>query len=173
MADKRIPSLDPFALWRDWIVKSEQQWSEGLTKFMKDDRVAEAMGKQLQQARFLQKMFGEMMQPYLAGMNLPSRSDVESIEERLGKEDGLAALQAAFVQLRTAIVEARAASPESAGGIPKVPRTRKPAAEGTSSSSGSFDTQELAMPTVSSKTCARSLPKHFKNSISAPKRSRR
>jgi hypothetical protein len=135
MADKSIPNLDPFALWREWIVKSEQQWSEGLTKLMKDDRVAEAMGKQLQQARFLQKMFGEMMQPYLAGMNLPSRTDIESLEERLGKvEDALAALQAQFVQLRTAIVKARAASADSAGGIPKLPRTRKPAAEGTSSS---------------------------------------
>jgi BMFP domain-containing protein YqiC len=135
MADKQIPTLDPFALWREWIVKSEQQWSEGLTKLMKDDRVAEAMGKQLQQARFLQKMFGEMMQPYLAGMNLPSRTDIESLEERLGKvEDGLAALQAQFVQLRTAIVEARAASPESAGGIPRLPRTRKSAAEGTAGS---------------------------------------
>jgi BMFP domain-containing protein YqiC len=135
MADKSIPNLDPFALWREWIVKSEQQWSEGLTKFMKDDRVAEAMGKQLQQARFIQKMFGEMMQPYLAGMNLPSRTDIESLEERLGKvEDGLAALQAQFVQLRAAIVEAGAASAEGAGGIPRVPRTRKPAAEGTSGS---------------------------------------
>jgi BMFP domain-containing protein YqiC len=135
MADKSIPNLDPFALWREWIVKSEQQWSEGLTKLMKDDRVAEAMGKQLQQARFLQKMFGEMMQPYLAGMNLPSRTDIESLEERLGKvEDALAALQAQFVQLRTAIVEVRAASADSAGGIPKLPRTRKPAAEGTSGS---------------------------------------
>jgi hypothetical protein len=50
-------------------------------------------------------------------------------------EDGLAALQAQFVQLRTAIVEARAASAENAGGIPRLPRTRKPAMEGTSSSS--------------------------------------
>ena len=130
MADQQpIPTFDPFALWREWIVKCEQQWSESLALSMKDDRVADAMGKQLQQARFLQKSFGEMVQPYLAGMNLPSRSDIESFDERLGKvEDGLAAVEAAIVRLRSAIVEAGAASPARAGGIPKLPRTRKPPA---------------------------------------------
>ena len=130
MSENKPASVDPFAMWRDWVVKSEQQWSESLTQFMKNDRVAAAAGNQMQQARYLQRMFADAMQPFLAGFNLPSRSDLESVEERLGKvEDGLAAVEAAIVQLRSALVAARSVSAEEAGEIPRPPRTRKLATE--------------------------------------------
>jgi hypothetical protein len=126
MSDKNAGSFDPFAIWRAWVVKSEEQWSESLTQLLKNDMVATAAGYQMQQARYLQRMFADAMQPVLAGFNLPSRSDLDSLEERLGKvEDGLAALEAAIVQLRRALVDARGVPAEQAGASPRPPRTRK------------------------------------------------
>ena len=125
--DLNFPSF--FAMWRDWIVKSEQQWSENVSKLMKDERAASVIGKQVDEARMMHKMFAEMMQSYLAAANLPSRLDFEWLDERMGRvEDGLAAVQAELVQLRNAVVKAGAASAADAG-VVRLPRTRRAAAD--------------------------------------------
>ena len=91
--DFKFPSF--FAMWREWIVKSEQQWSENVSKLLKDERAASLIGKQVDEARMMHKMYAEMMQSYLAAANLPSRLDLEWLDERMGRvEDGLAAVQA-------------------------------------------------------------------------------
>jgi len=124
MSDNRPLNFDPFALWRDWFVRSEQQWSESLSTMLKDERVAGTLGKEVQKAMLGQKMFAEVMERYLAVMHLPSRTDVEKLGERLGQvEDVLAALQAEIVLLRSAMVKAGTLSSEVAE-MP--PRTRKP-----------------------------------------------
>ena len=124
--DFKFPSF--FAMWRDWIVKSEQQWSENVSKLLKDERAASLIGKQVDEARMMHKMYAEMMQSYLAAANLPSRLDLEWLDERMGRvEDGLAAVQAELVQLRSAVVKAGAASATDAG-IVRLPRTRRPSA---------------------------------------------
>ena len=131
MSDKGFPEMNFFALWRDWFIKSEGQWNEVLSEFMKDERIVEMMGKEMQQAVFMQKMAEESMQRYLAAVNLPSRLDLEKLGDRVGKmEDGLAKLQAEIVQLRSAIIAAGAVSPDAKVGIPRPPRTRKPVKEG-------------------------------------------
>jgi hypothetical protein len=118
-------NLDPFALWRDWFVRSEQRWSESLSTMLKDERIAETLGKEAQRAMLGQKMFAEVMERYLALMHLPSRTDLERLGERLGQvEDVLAALQAEIVQLRSAMIKAGKMSSDIA---PMPPRTRKPA----------------------------------------------
>jgi BMFP domain-containing protein YqiC len=120
--------LNPQALWRDWVVKSEQQWSEALSTLMKDERAGGALNNQVAQARMVQKQFGEMMQMSLASSNLPSRSDIEALEERLGRvEDGLAALAAQVSQLTHALL-ARGAVQADAAGVKRPARTRKPPA---------------------------------------------
>jgi hypothetical protein len=119
--------LNPQALWRDWVVKSEQQWSEALSTLMKDERAGGPLNTQVAQARMAQKQFGEMMQMGLAGSNLPSRSDIEALEERLGRvEDGLASLAAQVSQLTQALL-ARGVVQAAAAGIKQPARSRKPA----------------------------------------------
>jgi len=62
-------------------------------------------------------------------VNLPSRLDLEWLDERMGRvEDGLAAVQAQLVQLRDAVVKAGEAIPEDAGVI-RLPRTRRASTE--------------------------------------------
>jgi hypothetical protein len=127
MSDPTPAPFDPFAFWRDWVVKSEQQWSDNVTRFLKDERTAGPLAKQMREALFAHRMFAEMMQAYLASVNLPSRSDLEWLDERLGKlEDTVASLAAEIVRLRTAIVESGAAAGTALARTERVPRTRKP-----------------------------------------------
>jgi hypothetical protein len=119
--------LHPFAMWSKMMSGSEQQMSDGLFKLMTDEKVANAVGKEVQQARMAHKIWMDWVQRYLAAMNIPSRSDIEMLEERFGKlEDGIAGLQAELFQLRSAMTKTGVAS-EKEVGIQKPRRTRKPA----------------------------------------------
>jgi hypothetical protein len=112
-----IPS--PLALWRDWIAKSEAQWSEAMSAVLKDERTGAALKRQIDEARMAHRQFGEIAQTALAAAYLPSRADVEAIDERMGRlEDALARLSADVVALRQALVAQGAAKVE------RVPRTR-------------------------------------------------
>ena len=106
-------------MWRDWIVKSEAQWSETVSQLLKDERSGGVLKKQVDEARMAPRQFGEMAQAALAAAYLPTRADIEAIDERMGKlEDGLAQLSALVVTLREALVTQGAAK------IARVPRTR-------------------------------------------------
>ena len=123
MIENDWSKMNPVALWRDWVVKSEQQWSEAVSTMMRDERAGGALTTQIDEARMMHKMFGEMAQMGLSAANLPSRTDFEALDERMGRiEDGLAVLSAELVQLRTALVDKGAAAPLRA----KPARTRKP-----------------------------------------------
>ena len=133
MTDKNILGFNLAAMWRDWVVKSEQQWSENLSQLLKDERTGAMIGRQVDEARMMHKMFTEMSQAALAAANLPSRLDLEWLDERMGKlEDGLSAVQAELSQLRNALVEKGAADAAAAGGARRPPRTRKAPAKAPS-----------------------------------------
>ena len=118
--------LSPAYLWRDWIARSEAQWSEAVSQLLKDERTGEAMNRQLSEMQLVHRQFSELAQASLAAANLPSRSDFEALDERMGRlEDGLAQLTAAVSQLTRAL----AASPAlpAAGVTARPSRTRRPA----------------------------------------------
>ena len=99
--------LSMVALWRDWIVKSEAQWSESLSRMLKDERAAPLLARQVDEARQMQRMFAEMAQASLASVNLPSRTDFEALDERMGRvEDALARLASELSQLNTTLAAA-------------------------------------------------------------------
>ena len=131
MSEMDWSKLSMAAMWRDWVVKSEQQWSENMSRLLKDEKAGGVLGRQIDEARMMHKMFGEMAQMSLAAANLPSRTDFEALDERMGRiEDGLSAVQAELAQLRGALVSARAVAPGvgGSGGAGAAPaRTRKPA----------------------------------------------
>ena len=122
--------FSPVTLWRDWVAKSEQQWSEAMSTLMKDEKAGAPMNQQVSQMRMMQKQFGELMQMGLSGANLPSRGDIEGLAERLGRvEDGLAAVSAGLVQLTAALQQ------QGAVARPVAPsRDRKPPAKPASAS---------------------------------------
>jgi len=106
-------------MWRDWIVKSEAQWSETVSRLLKDEGGGAMLKKQVDEARMAHRQFGEMAQAALAAAYLPTRADIEAIDERMGKlEDGLAQLSATVVALREALVA------QGAVKVARVPRNR-------------------------------------------------
>lgn len=133
--------FSPVTLWRDWVAKSEQQWSEAMSTLMKDEKAGAPMNQQVSQMRMMQKQFGELMQMGLSGANLPSRADIEGVAERLGRvEDGLAAVSAGLVQLTAALQQqgavAKPAAPSRDRKPPGKPVVSAVAAAPTSAKSG-------------------------------------
>jgi hypothetical protein len=126
--------LNPMALWRDWFVKSEKAWSQALTETMGDERFSKGMGRYMQEALHTHRMFSEGMSQYLANLNLPSRSDVLDISDRLGQiEDTLALIQVELREQRIQISRASSLTPgaqTSDNLSPARPtRTKRPASE--------------------------------------------
>ena len=116
--DKQIP--DPFRIWRDWFQENEQRWSEALTDVMGDDRFAKGMGRYFQESLHMHRMFTDSMAQYLGNMNLPARSDILDLGDRIGRlEDTIAALQ---VDLR----EVTSTSRQGPSATIKPKRTRRP-----------------------------------------------
>ncbi|HEX7440741.1 MAG TPA: hypothetical protein VF319_11670 [Caldimonas sp.] len=129
MNQKKALTLDPMRAWRDWFIGSEMEWSEALTRLMKDEAVAKTMGQDFGAALHRQQMFAEVIGKSLAALNLPSREEVLALGERMGRvEDGLASVQASLTQLRLAL--GATVTPQAAAD--RLPRTRKaPAAPPT------------------------------------------
>jgi hypothetical protein len=125
--------IDPMTLWRDWFVKSEKAWSQALTDMMGDEHFSRGMGRYMQEALHTHRMFSEAMSQYLANLNLPSRSDLLDIGDRLGQvEDTLAAIQVELREQRIQIARATAPGGEAAGTEhPARPaRTKRPTTQG-------------------------------------------
>jgi len=98
-------SLSPMHLWRDWIAKNEAQWSETVSRMLKDEHISKALNRQLGEMQLMHRQFSELAQASLALANLPSRSDFEALDERMGRlEDGMARLSAAVSDLSQALL---------------------------------------------------------------------
>jgi hypothetical protein len=104
MSDFDWGKMNMATMWRDWIVKSEAQWSDTVSTMLKEKNTSKVLTKQVDEARMMHRMFSEMAKAGLASANLPSRSDFEALDERMGRlEDGIAEIAAAVVQLREAL----------------------------------------------------------------------
>ncbi|MGE0820583.1 MAG: hypothetical protein AB7G75_00775 [Candidatus Binatia bacterium] len=118
--------FDPVRTWREWYQKSEKSWSDMVTQLLGDEKVSKSTGKYLQEAMHMQRMFLDSMARGLANLNLPARSDILSLSERLGKiEDAIAGVQVELRQLRRALSERELSAAEEIRRVaPK--RTKKP-----------------------------------------------
>ena len=52
--------FNPIAYWRDWIVRSEEQWSAALSSVMKDERTGSLLNRQADELPMMHRMFSEM-----------------------------------------------------------------------------------------------------------------
>ncbi len=118
-------NFDPLRTWREWYQKSEKQWSDTLSGILGNDRFAQTTGKYVQEAVHLHRMFTESMAQYLAALNLPSRTDIIALSERVGElEDHVAGLQVEVRHLRRLLAEYEGGAADDAPTRPK--RTKKP-----------------------------------------------
>lgn len=121
MADNK--NMDPMQLMRDWFVQSEKMWSDAMTEVMADERVAEGSGRFMQEALHTQRMFSESMGQYLSNMNMPSRTDILDLKDRVSQMED--SVNMVLVELREMRAEKPAAADAPAKKKPT--RTRKAA----------------------------------------------
>lgn len=114
--------LDPMRMMREWFVKSEQMYSDAMTEVMGDERFSKTTGRYMQEALHMQRMFGEAMGQYLANLNLPSRTEVIEIKERVSNIE--ATLDSILVEMR-AVRAAQTADSTAAPAKKKPARTKK------------------------------------------------
>ena len=121
---------DPFAMWRDWLSNSERQWNGFLNEVMATDQFGESMGRMMDVYLNMQKNMNDVMGRYFSAINVPTRTDLLALGNRLSDiEERLGGIEGMVKSLGTAVAPAAVAvSPKTeAAAIPRPPRTRKPA----------------------------------------------
>ena len=115
------PGRDTFAVWRDLL----GQWEKGMNSLanetMASDQYTRSINGMMNLSLDLQRTLGESMAAYLTALNLPSKSDLSAISERL------ASIETRLDRIVTAaegLALGAPARPEPVGTMP--PRTRKP-----------------------------------------------
>jgi hypothetical protein len=121
MADK---SNDPVAIWQTMIGEMEKGFNAFANQAMTSPEFSRAVNQAGGVAAGAQKQLGDLMEKYLVSMNLPSRSQMVGMAERLQSIEGqLNEIKALLHQVHGASSGANPASP-------KPPRTRRPPAAG-------------------------------------------
>jgi polyhydroxyalkanoic acid synthase PhaR subunit len=117
---------DPLEMWRNWLSESERQWNGFLNQAMATDEFSQTMGKFMDVYLNMQKSMSEAMGRYLTAMNLPTRTDVLALGDRISVlEERIAGLEATVAKASFPAAEG-AAPAASAPPKPKPARTRKP-----------------------------------------------
>jgi hypothetical protein len=120
MADK---SNDPVAMWQNMIGEMEKGFNDFAGRAMASPEFSKVMNQVGSVGAGAQKQLGELMEKYLASMNLPSRAMMIGFGERLQSiEAQLNEIKALLHQVHNVSTGVPAA--------PKPPRTRRPPASG-------------------------------------------
>ena len=125
MADK---SNDPAALWQTMLGEMEKGFNAFASQAMASPEFSKVMNQAGSAGAGAQKQFGDMMEKYLLGLNLPSRAQMVDIAGRLQS------IEAQLGEIRTMLQQSRNASPGpgSAPDPQRPPRTKRPpSSEGT------------------------------------------
>lgn len=115
-----IPDLS--AAWREWATRSERQWNEFFNQIMGTEEFSRGLGRNLDVFLHFQKTMNEAMGSWYMTMNVPTRTDILALGDRLlAIENRLAAVEAQLAAAR----EGASASAD-AGGRPRPRRTKRP-----------------------------------------------
>ena len=101
-----MPEADPLpdfgAAWRDWLTQSERQWNAVFNQMMGTEEFSQGLGRNLDLFLHFQKTMNEAMGSYFMAINVPTRTDVLELGERLlAIENRIASIEAALVALNT------------------------------------------------------------------------
>ena len=119
MADK---APDPVQMWHNFLADMEKQVNSFSNQAMQSEEFSRVMGQVTGASAGAKKAFGDFMERYLAAMNLPSRSEMVDLGERLHHIEGRLNDIMSLLQR----VHADVASADGAGGVPRPPRTKRP-----------------------------------------------
>ena len=112
---------DPLQAWREWVDQAERQWNSVLNEFMGSEQFGEASGRMMEAFLGFQSSMNEATQRYLSALNLPTRTDLLSLGDRL------ATIETCLVELDRKLdaLSPQAATPRSRAPRPKPKRTKK------------------------------------------------
>ena len=92
-------------LWRNWLVDTERQWNSFLNDVMGTDSFGRFLGGYTEVYSMFQRLVAQNMERSLSTLNVPSRSDILELSERLGGvEERLAAIESNLRALAEAVV---------------------------------------------------------------------
>ena len=120
---------DPFAAWRDWMNQSERQWNSFLNEAMATDEFSRTMGRGMDVFLNMQKQMNEAFGRMFTSLNMPSRTDI------MGLADRLSAIEERLISLEATLSASGVTSANGTGeataipakpGMGRPPRTRQP-----------------------------------------------
>jgi polyhydroxyalkanoic acid synthase PhaR subunit len=90
-------------LWRNWLTETERQWNSFFAEVMGRDSFGRVTGSYMEVYSVIQRALNQGMERYLNTFNLPTRTDVVELSERLHNiEERLASLEANLNNLANA-----------------------------------------------------------------------
>ncbi len=112
---------DPMEVWHTFLGEMEKGFNSFANQAMGSQEFSRAMGQMTGASATANKAFGDAMEKYLTGMNMPSRAQMLTFGERLQIiESQLHEIKALLNRVHADVVA------EQGGGTPKPPRTRLP-----------------------------------------------
>jgi polyhydroxyalkanoic acid synthase PhaR subunit len=85
---------DTMELWRNWLTETERQWNSFFNEVMGRDSFGRVAGSYMEFYSVVQRALNQGMERYLNTFNLPTRSDIVELGERLHNiEERLATLE--------------------------------------------------------------------------------
>ena len=97
-------SPDLGQLWRSWLTETERQWNTFFNDVMSTDSFGRFMGGYIEVYSTVQRLVAQNMERSLSSLNVPSRSDIVELSERLsGVEERLAAIESNISALAEAL----------------------------------------------------------------------
>ena len=121
MSDK---SNDPVALWQKMLGEMEKGFNSIANQALASPQFSKAMNQAGGVTAGAHKQLGDLMEKYLLGMNMPSRSQMVGIAERLQTIEG----QLNDIKLLLQEMQKQTGTARSAAGPARPPRTRRPPA---------------------------------------------
>jgi len=123
-------AAEAMQLWRNWLTETERQWNSFFSEVMGRDSFGRVAGTYMEAYSVVQRALNQGMERYLNTFNLPTRSDVVELGERLHNiEERLGSLEANLNNL------AAAAGIETSAPVTQLRprRTRRPRSKTNSS----------------------------------------
>lgn len=118
MSTNETSAPDFSEAWRQWATQSERQWNEFFNQMMGTEEFSQSLGRNLDVFLHFQKTMNEAMGSFFTAMNVPTRTDVLALGDRmLAIENRLAAIEA---QLSAVL-----ANPPAGGGAAKPSRPKR------------------------------------------------
>jgi hypothetical protein len=115
-------SNDPVVLWQKMLGEMEKGFNSLANQALASPQFSKAMNQAGGATAGAQKQVGELMEKYLLGMNMPSRSQMVGIAERLQTIEG----QLNDIKLLLREMQKQTDVARPVAGFAKPPRTRRP-----------------------------------------------